>query len=78
MLLGLQGGTCFFHYSADNDSLEPAEEDLELADRATAYYQTAFVVYIPSLRVIDEQGFRFEILTAAVPDRGGQLLIHTH
>ncbi|WP_432823150.1 LTA synthase family protein [Trichloromonas sp.] len=45
VVLGLQGATDFFRYSADSDSLEPAEADPALADRATAYYQTAFELF---------------------------------
>jgi phosphoglycerol transferase MdoB-like AlkP superfamily enzyme len=45
VVLSLQGATNFFRYNADTDGLEPAEEDSALADRATAYYQTAFDLF---------------------------------
>jgi phosphoglycerol transferase MdoB-like AlkP superfamily enzyme len=45
VVLGLQGATDFFHYHADTDALEPVEGNSELADRATAHYQTAFELF---------------------------------
>lgn len=45
VVLGLQGATDYFRYHADNDGLDPIAADTDLADRATAYYQTAFELF---------------------------------